>query len=133
MYDIADSKTGYLLKGDIYINQRRKRVNNPFERNFDRILGLMHDYLNKGHILYADNFFTSVKLADYLTQRNTGLVGTLRRGRGNEDGLDNSMVKDEARFYSSTNHNSLMLTIWYDTVIVKILSNCIQPTKYLNI
>lgn len=39
---------------------------------------LLQPYLNNGHILFTDNFFTTPRLAHYLLQNGTALVGTVR-------------------------------------------------------
>ena len=42
---------------------------------------LVEGLLDAGRTLYADNFYTSLPLARYLTSRDTHLVGTLRANR----------------------------------------------------
>lgn len=41
----------------------------------------MGDFLNKGYHVYADNFFTSISLTQYLYSKNTFFTGTLRKTR----------------------------------------------------
>jgi Transposase IS4 len=45
------------------------------------VLKLMDGILDRGHILYTDNFYTSVPLAQQLLSRKTYLCGTLRKNR----------------------------------------------------
>ena len=40
---------------------------------------LLSDYLYKYHIVYTDNYFTSLKLARYLLSTGTDLVETIRK------------------------------------------------------
>nr|CAH7715996.1 unnamed protein product [Callosobruchus chinensis] len=62
---------------------------------------LLQDYLGKGHILYIDNFYSSVSLAEYLLSEKTGMVGTLRANRrGTPKNLMNSKLKKEKPFGS---------------------------------
>lgn len=42
---------------------------------------LMNRYLDKGHIFYADNWYTSPSRSSFLHSRNTGSCGTVRKGR----------------------------------------------------
>ena len=57
----------------------------------DDVLGLsgvivkkfMASYLNKGHILYTDNWYTSPSLSMYLAQNNTGSCGTVEKSPKN--------------------------------------------------
>ncbi|GLV33219.1 hypothetical protein CBL_08387 [Carabus blaptoides fortunei] len=41
----------------------------------------MANYVERGHLLYIDNWYTSPKLAIYLDQQNTGLCGTVKKNR----------------------------------------------------
>ena len=41
----------------------------------------MASYLNKGHILYTDNCYTSPSLSVYLAQNNTGSCKTVKKSR----------------------------------------------------
>ncbi|XP_064597891.1 piggyBac transposable element-derived protein 4-like [Liolophura sinensis] len=45
------------------------------------VLHLMPDFLDKGHVLYTDNYYNSVGLTKALTDRSTYLCGTLRFDR----------------------------------------------------
>ena len=42
---------------------------------------LMNPFLNKGHILFTDNYYTSPTLGLYFLQNGTHLVGTVRNNR----------------------------------------------------
>lgn len=42
---------------------------------------MMHRYLDKGHILYTDNWYTGPLLSEYLHIHNTGSCGTLRKDK----------------------------------------------------
>ena len=39
---------------------------------------IMQKYLNKGHHLFIDKYYTSLSLADYLMQNGTYVTGTIR-------------------------------------------------------
>ena len=39
---------------------------------------LMRPYLNNGHTLFVDNFYTTPRLAQYMLEHDTKLVGTIR-------------------------------------------------------
>lgn len=59
---------------------------------------LTKDYLGKGHVVYMDNFYNSVDLAETLFKEKTYVVGTLREDRvGNpKDMLKKKLKKGEA-------------------------------------
>jgi hypothetical protein len=46
-------------------------------------LTLVADYMQQGRCLYLDNFYTTPKLAAYLLDHNTTMVGTVRNNRRN--------------------------------------------------
>jgi len=128
MYGIANSTNGYMLKGEIFTGKDVVPDKDKKESNiiYNRILRLIDRYLDKGHILFVDNFYTTIGIADFLYRRNTGFVGTLRDNRAKEQKLDKGMVKSEVRYFVNQERPFLMLTIFYDTVIVKALSNCFK-------
>lgn len=45
------------------------------------VMKLMEGRLDCGHVVYVDNFYTSIPLAEQLLRRKTHLCGTLRRNR----------------------------------------------------
>lgn len=45
------------------------------------VLELSEPYLDRGRILYVDNWYTSIELAELINSRQTHLVGTLRANR----------------------------------------------------
>ena len=139
MYGIAEALTGYMLKGEIYTGrekgEKNKMVNNQEVKssntNFGRIVRLLENYMDKGHILFVDNFYTTMELANFLSLRKTGLVGTLRHNRAKEQGLDADMMRDEVRYFENTENQHILLTIWFDSIKVKTLSTCIKPTTVI--
>ena len=46
-------------------------------------LTMIQPYLNKGHTLVIDNMYTTPRIAEYLLQKNTKVVGTIRPNRKN--------------------------------------------------
>ena len=44
---------------------------------------LMEPYLDKNHVLFMDNWYSSHKLFEFLLSRQTGVCGTVRRWRKN--------------------------------------------------
>ena len=47
--------------------------------SFNIVNELLSDYLYKHHIVYIDNYYTSLKIARYLLLRGTDLIVTTRR------------------------------------------------------
>ena len=68
---------------------------------------LMQKYLQKGHHLFIDNYYTSVSLATYFLQNGTHISGTIRdTGKHFPVELKTmKLQKGEAAFYQ---HNGLV-------------------------
>ena len=66
------------------------------------VKNLLHEasLYNRGHRVYTDNFYTKPKLADYLTARNTILVGTVRaNSKDIPEAAKTALAVGEARFW----------------------------------
>lgn len=79
LYELS-TPNGFILniliyegKGTVY-NQSSSHAHGVVQK-------LMDPYLKKGHVVYIDNFYTSVNLAESLLQQKTHIVGTLRKNR----------------------------------------------------
>lgn len=70
---------GFVL--DILIYTGRGTVNNETGHAQSVVTHLTKRILGKGHILYLDNYYNSVKLANFLYENKTHVVGTLRKSR----------------------------------------------------
>ena len=69
-------------------------------------LTLIAPYLDRGHTLTIDNFYTTPRLAKYLLERQTKTVGTIRPNRKmfpKDFPADNDMPKDSAVFKGHEN------------------------------
>ena len=69
----AESKTGYVLKFEIYISNSGSA--------HDVVMKLMDKYLEKGHDLYLDNFYTSPLLLQAMLDKQKYTCGTVRQNR----------------------------------------------------
>nr|XP_047131871.1 piggyBac transposable element-derived protein 4-like [Hydra vulgaris] len=65
---------------------------------------LMEPFLDKGHILFTDNYYTSPSLAIFLLGRNTHLCGTVKSNRKKycKEIAEFALEKGEAVFYRYT-------------------------------
>ena len=71
LWSICCSCCGYSLTQNIYLGSTAEKVGGR-----DVVLQLTEPYLDKGHIIYCDRFFSHLDLASYLRSRNRGMVGT---------------------------------------------------------
>lgn len=85
-------------------------------------MSLMNGYLQKGHTLYTDNWYTSVVLGKKLLEEDTHLVGTLRKNRNNlpKDVMTGSLKKGE--FRAKENGDGIICMKWKDKRDVYLLS-----------
>ena len=85
-FELATAE-GILLDFIIYQGQMEPQLIVPEGENWlitERItLTLINPYLNKGHTLVIDNLYTTPRLAYYLLQKSTKVVGTVRSNRKN--------------------------------------------------
>ena len=82
---LADSSSGYVYNFLLYTGSELTSSLPPAFSHLpvpgQFVMTLMNDVLDRGHIVYTDRFYTSVPLANALSSRGTGLVGTLVRNR----------------------------------------------------
>ena len=72
------SKGGYTNRFIVYAGRDKDRQGSVAE---SIVMRLMNGLLDCGRKLFADNFYTSIPLAEILIARNTHYVGTLRKNR----------------------------------------------------
>lgn len=86
------------------------------------IILFLEKYMNKGHSLYIDNFYTSVGLAEELLNKNTYVTGTLRAKRaGNPNLVHNKLNAGESCILH--NRKNIVVTKWLDKRKVLFLSS----------
>ena len=82
LFVLCDGKTGIILDFLVYTG-----TDVDFDTSSELGISggvakkLIDPYLDKGHILYMDNWYTSPELSLYLHGRNTGSCGTVRSNR----------------------------------------------------
>jgi len=80
------SSDGYMYNFEIYTGQGDQTFPTPEGTDLsvsERVVTyLMRDLLDLGYAVYTDNWYTSVRLAEYLLTRETLLTGTVRVNRG---------------------------------------------------
>ena len=81
LWCLCDSDTGYCVAFNVYIGSNRDNQQANLDLGYRVVMGLIPNYLNKHYHVFADNFFTSVHLAEALLQAGTYLCGTTRGTR----------------------------------------------------
>lgn len=82
LYELCES-SGIVLKVQIYAGKAVTKISTDQGTSITAqvVLDLMNGFLNKGHILYADNFYNSVSLTKTMAEQLTYICGTLRSNR----------------------------------------------------
>ena len=81
-YMICDCKSGFVLDMIVYAGKGTlKTIDKRLGISGTIVMQLMKPFLQKGHILYLDNWYTSPSLFQRLYEKGTGAVGTARKNR----------------------------------------------------
>ena len=78
---VCDSHSLYMLNFNIYTGKFNDLGNGDRPLGDRVVLGLMGPYLDKHHVVYFDNYFSSLPLFETLFQRDTYACGTVRSNR----------------------------------------------------
>jgi hypothetical protein len=83
IYKICESESGYCLGFDIYTGKKPNEATEGMPTSEAVVMNLMEPYLDKGHTVFVDNWYTSPSLFISLTERQTNAVGTVSMTRKN--------------------------------------------------
>lgn len=119
---LCDVETDYILDFIIYTGKTTRLVS--CDANLGQsgavVKTLMKKYLNKGHTLYTDNWYTSPILSMYLHKKKTNSCGTVRCNRR---GMPQFKKTKFQRGQTESKHTGKMLTVkWMDRREVHMLT-----------
>ena len=84
-FTLADAAHGYMLDILMYTGSDTLSTACPAYSTLPQparvVLHLADKYLDKGHSIFTDRYYTSIPLANHLYQRNTAFTGTSMRSR----------------------------------------------------
>lgn len=122
-YELCES-SGIVLKIQIYAGKSAATITTEQGTSITAkvVLDLMDGFLNKGYILYADNFYNSVSLTKTLTAQSTYLCGTLRSNRKEnpKEVVKQKLMRGELSYLRS---DSVIVCKWKDKRDVLTISN----------
>jgi hypothetical protein len=125
LFVLCDSKTGFVLDFLVYTgNDQHINFNESLQQSGSVISTLMEPYLNKGHIIYMDNWYSSPLLYQYLLENNTGACGTVRNKRIGMPTFPTKLASGQC--VSATTKN-MMTCKWKDKRDVHMLSTVHKP------
>ncbi|CAH2087976.1 unnamed protein product [Euphydryas editha] len=110
---------GYTCKLQVYAGKHCDTTNTTPTQV---VMSLCRHLFQKGHVLYTDNWYTSIDLAEKLLEEEMHLVGTLRKNRKKLP-KDVMNAKLKAREYSAAeNDKGITVMKWRDKREVSLLS-----------
>ena len=121
----ADSVTGYILTFDVYCGGNASHSVHPKGLAYGVVMKLVQPFLDKGHTVYMDNFYTSPELFHDLLERNTSASGTVRQNHKHFPALLKSVYGETATPRGTTTfayYKQLTMVRWSDNKDVYALS-----------
>ena len=121
VWTLCEAATGYVSNFQIYTGKSQDSQEHGLAHRV--VMDLMQPFLDRGHCVYADNFFSSFPLCKTLLERGTYYTGTLRsdrKGVPNEIKPANlQLQQDDAVFL---HNDDVCVTRWHDKRDVLALS-----------
>ena len=120
-YALCDSENAYCLRFQLYTG-KANQLPSQLGRTYDIVSDLMAPYLNKGHILYTDNYYSSPVIAKHLVDHGTNTTGTVRVNRkGIPKRVKEAKVKQKGEKITMSN-GPYTVTKLHDSKVVTLLS-----------
>lgn len=125
LYVLYDCETGIILDFIVYVGKETNPQENAsgLGATGEIVNSLLEPYLNKGHSLFTDNFYTSLTLSTFLYEKKTNSCGTVRQNRKQMPILDKKLKRGECDWRSSEN---FLVVKWKDRRDVVMLTNLHQ-------
>lgn len=132
---MADAKTGYILRQQIYTGKNLGEANNtdavPYVGLAQQVVtDLLQGYENKGYIVVTDNFYSSPSLSFKLKEKEINSLGTVK---ANTKGFPKDLIfpskpKPQRGTGDWRNCGNLLAVSWYDNKGVYFLSTVHNPS-----
>ncbi|XP_050293711.1 piggyBac transposable element-derived protein 4-like [Anthonomus grandis grandis] len=114
LFVLCDCETGIVLDFIVYLGKATSENLGPNEDlgiSGAVVTKLMDQYLNKGHSLFTDNYYSSPALSTFLFKSNTNSCGTVRPHRKHMPKFTGKLNKGDVEWYSGAN---LLVIKWKD-------------------
>ena len=114
-FGLCDSITGYTFNLLIYFGKDTSYAGELDKGQSEKIFHFLMQPLGTGHHIFADRYYTTHNLIEYLTTRKTYYTGTLmtnRKGFPKEMDTFKKLGHKESVYYRST--NGILLCAWKD-------------------
>lgn len=140
VWAMADAKTGYILKQQIYTGKNLTAVNNTEDAPYvglaqQVVTDLVQGYGNKGYIVVTDNFYSSPSLSLKLKEMGIDSLGTVK---ASSKGFAKELVfptkpKPQRGTSDWRNCGNLLAVSWFDNKAVYFLSTVHKPNYTRNV
>ena len=81
LWSLADAKTSYLLKFNVYLGAEPNAPKVPGGLGSRVVLDILDNYKHLGHVVYTDNYYSSIPLYRRLRTLDFGATGTIDKRR----------------------------------------------------
>ncbi|XP_030753599.1 piggyBac transposable element-derived protein 2-like [Sitophilus oryzae] len=132
------SSTGYCYAFDTYCGKNSEKKGQSLGLGADVVISLLEHLDNPAdHIVYFDNFFTTLRLMNQLTAKGIRATGTIRENRQKNCNIQSSKMMDKEERgtydYRFNCENNLLIVKWKDNSVCSMASNhdFIEPLNYV--
>lgn len=130
LFMIVDCSTGFFLNFLTYVGKKTPLAYQGYQSKIGAsgrvVLTLMRPYVNKGHKLFIDNWYTSLPLAEILLSFDTNVCGTIKSNRAGLPSPLPQLRKNEIEWYHA---GKLLFIRWFDKREVRFLSTMHKPRQ----
>lgn len=121
LFEACDCETGYILNFIVYTGAKTDLMDegNKFGISGSIVYSLLQKYIDKNHILFVDNWYSSPLLFKYLFDRNTGACGTVRANRKGMPEFRKKLGRGECE---TANTENMLAIKWLDKRYVHMLT-----------
>jgi hypothetical protein len=120
LFVLCDCITGYVLDIIVYTGATTEyAIVTDLGAGATIVMSLLSKYLDAGHTIYLDNWYTSPKLFQALHEKKTNAVGTVRRNRIGMPKFPKKLKKGES---IALHTDTMMAQTWRDKRDVTMLS-----------
>ena len=126
LYVLCDAHTRYILKFFVYSGGKEIEYthNEALGKSGSIVTSLLDPYLEQGHVIYVDNFYSIPALFGHLFSKATGACGTVRPNRKEMPKFTKKLKRGEIDYYHS---DELLALTWHDKRDVHMLSTVHTP------
>ena len=121
--------TGYVWNISIYCGKGKENVTAGLDHLGSIVVTLAEPLLNEGRLLVADNWYSSIPLANYLREKNTEYCDTMRSNRKGIPRVvkDGNLNKGDIK--AAVNNNGIGVMNYKDKKNVYMISTFHGPNK----